>query len=103
MLKNRLVRTFVTVVLAVMIAGLPAAFVGPCGSDRGGWTEFMADQTVVFANEECVVNEDGSTDNCGNSGTGGSGDSVSCIVRKVCSSILVWFGWSWVCQVFPCG
>lgn len=104
MLKNRLVRTLVAVVIAVMIAGLPAAFVGPCDSDRGGWTEFMADQTVVFA-EECVVNDDGNTENCsGNPGTGSpGGSSVGCIAKKVCSSVLVWFGWSWVCNIIPCG
>ena len=75
MLGKRLVRTGVTLMLAVMLAGLPAFLVGPSGAGGDGWAQFTDGHVVLHADEECEVDDDGNTDNCYNQGSGNGGGS----------------------------
>ena len=74
MLGNRIVRTGVTLMLAVMMAGLPALLVDSSGAGDDGWAQFTDGHVVLHADEECVVDDDGNTDNCYNQGGGGGDD-----------------------------
>ena len=66
MLRHRSARTLVTLMSAVMLVDLPAAFLIPSDARGEGWADSLMGQAVVSANEEeWVVNDDGSTENYG--------------------------------------
>ena len=101
MLGNRLLRTGVTLMLAVMMAGLPALLVGPSSAGDDGWAQFMMeDHVVLHANEECVVDDDGNTENCYNQGSRSDDDDGEscgfwCWVGRFAGSIGL------ACRYFP--
>lgn len=97
MLGNRLVRTCVALMIAVMMAGLPAVLVGPSGSGDDGWAQFMEDHHVILhAHEECEVDDEGNTENCYDQHTGGgSGCGFWCWLGRL-GGVL-----SLACRYFP--
>lgn len=96
MLGNRIVRTGVTLTLAVMMAGLPALLVSPSGAGDDGWAQFMDDYYVVLhADEECVVDDDGNTDNCYDQGSGGTSCGFWCWLGRLGGIIGL------ACRYFP--
>lgn len=103
---NRLGRTLVTLFVAVLMAALPAALVGPSDPGDDGWTRLLADHAVVVANEQCEVDPDtGETTNCSDNVGTPITDPGPCIAKWACRWVAIFIpfpGLVWACEWVPC-